>query len=169
MVLTVPDFPACRPLIELRAPAKLLLYSTNKAVSTVTRMSPFVLQQLSHALAKVCPHLPHRCPGPTPSGGFLRMNALAPRLFHPITRTKLFGSPRLRAVSKEIRPKRLLSHFSNPSFTLLLCFIFTGFGATMISASCDMTCLRQLLTSQILGGSWPVTGVDQSLASFVSY
>ena len=66
------------------------------------------------------------------------MNALAPRLFHPITRTKLFGSPRL-PVSKEIRPKRLLSHFSNPSFTLHLCFIFTGFGANnMISASCDL-------------------------------
>ena len=71
VVLTVPDFPACRPLIELRAPAKLLLYSTNKAVSTTTRMSllctysPPVVACIGKSNS--WPHLPHRCPSPTPS------------------------------------------------------------------------------------------------------
>ena len=83
VVLTVPDFPACRPLTELQAAAKLLLYSANNSAGKNKNEFPLYSSCCScrmywQKFAPICPT------GARGREGFLgsvpRMNALA-RLF----------------------------------------------------------------------------------------
>ena len=123
VVLTVPDFPACRPLTET---AKLLLYSTNKPVST-SRMSPLCTPAV---VAKVCPHLPHRCPSPTPPGGFSEDECSCPSFSpnHPHKAVWLAASASEQGNPAEPTAVTFLKSFFHQ---LLLCppFSFRRFGA----------------------------------------
>ena len=136
--MTVLDFPACRPLIELQAAAKLLLYSANSGASTSDRnKNEPLFTPPSVACIGKSRSLPPSAPQvPGSEGGFLgsvsRMNAPA-RLFHPITRTKLFGWPR-PSLSKEVWTKRPRSsggcHIFQTLLSIPTSFMLSSFGSS---------------------------------------
>lgn len=136
--MTVLDFPACRPLIELQAAAKLLLYSANSGASTSDRNKnePLCTPPSVACIGKSRSLPPSAPQVPGSEGGFLRsvsrMNAPA-RLFHPITRTKLFGWPR-PSQSKEVWTKRPRSsggcHIFQTLLSIPTSFMLSSFGSS---------------------------------------
>ena len=161
MVLTVPDFPACRPLIELQAAAKLLLYSANNSAGKNKNEFPLYSSCCScrmywQKFAPICPT------GARGREGFLgsvpRMNALA-RLFTQSPGQSCLAC-RVCQWARKSGPSDLAAVTFLKSFfhSLLLycCFILQGFDTN--NDSCDIACIRAEPTLWNFR-FWPLTRV----------